>query len=143
MSSIKTIVFGATLLVAACAPKDSADRVPLWNATASATGGESIAPGLTPTAAAALEAGNAAYREKKLDVALAKYQEAAAASPTHAAPWFGIFMAANEMKNSALADSAMRRVKALSADPAALDAHATVTSEAKNGLPAGHPKARP
>ncbi|MCC6242917.1 MAG: hypothetical protein IT353_08750, partial [Gemmatimonadaceae bacterium] len=94
----------------------------------------------------ALEAGNTAYREKRMDEALVQYARASEAAPAHAAPWFGIYMAAVEMKNSTLADSAMRRVKALSADPAALDAHATVTSPnnglAGNGaLPPGHPSA--
>jgi hypothetical protein len=139
---------------AACSDRDAANRQPLGaaagaaasSATGSAAGGATDAPPLPLGALTALEAGNAAYREKKVEVALVKYQEAAAAAPTHAAPWFGIYMAAVEMKNPSLADSAMRRVKALSADPAALDAHATVTSP-QNGLsgtgalPDGHPSA--
>ncbi len=145
---------------AACGDSDAANRQPLGSAAGAAAGGAGSAasgpsaatgratdaPPLPLGALTALEAGNAAYREKKVDVALVKYQEAAAAAPTHAAPWFGIYMAAVEMKNPSLADSAMRRVKALSADPAALDAHATVTSP-QNGLsgtgalPEGHPSA--
>jgi hypothetical protein len=64
------------------------------------------------------------------------------AAPTHAAPWFGVYMAANALKNTALADSAMARVKALSSDPAALNAHTeamSATPAAAGPLPPGHP----
>ena len=102
-------------------------------------------PELPLAAKNALDEGNVAYRAKQLDVALVKYRQAAIAAPKHAAPWFGIYMAANEMKNTALADSAMAQVKSLSADPAALNAHATVTApnggleSPGGGMPAGHP----
>lgn len=138
--------------VVACTGDDRAGRQPLGSSAVAATPPANASADVMPSegsklplaALTALEAGNTAYREKRLDEALAQYERASAAAPAHAAPWFGIYMAAVELKNSTLADSAMRRVKALSADPAALDAHATVTSP-NNGLsgagalPPGHP----
>ena len=130
----------------ACGKSDTSGRQLLGtppNAGASPSGGAS-GPQLPLAAMNALEAGNAAYRAKQFDVALARYREAAVAAPAHAAPWFGVYMVANEMKNTALADSAMGNVKALSADPAALGAHAKVTSKMTTGAGgAGHPSATP
>jgi hypothetical protein len=82
----------------------------------------------------ALDAGNAAYRAKQYANAIARYREASVASPEHAAPWFGIYMAAMEMKNKSLADSAMAKVNALSSDAPALNTHAEI---AKTGPKAG------
>jgi hypothetical protein len=136
----------ALALVGLTACKSEKQKGPQASGGANASPGASASSPKLPLAAMnALDEGNKAYRAKQLDVALAKYREAAVVAPQHAAPWFGIYMAANEMKNTALADSAMVRVKSLSADPAALDAHATVTSAnggldtASRGMPAGHP----
>jgi hypothetical protein len=59
-------------------------------------------------------------------------------------------MVASAMQNQPLADSAMRRVKALSADPTALTAHAEVTAPqemlpppSSGTLPSGHPSTAP
>jgi hypothetical protein len=148
--SRRIIALAPALLVAlaACDTSDSAGRQPLAASGAAADmAAGAPAPELPPAAMTALDAGNTAYRAKQFDDAIAKYREAAAAAPQHAAPWFGVFMAANELKNTALADSAMARVKALSADPAALGAHADVTSGAAappgGSLPPGHPNAQP
>jgi hypothetical protein len=148
-----TQIISTLAIAGACKGGDAAGRTSLSDAVpAQSNGAQTVAstapsanavqPTLSPAALAALDAGNVAYRAKQLDVALAKYREAASAAPTHAAPWFGIYMAANEMKNTALADSALQHVKSLSADPAALDAHATVTSPTngltKGTMPPGH-----
>ncbi len=123
--------------LSACDNSDAAGRQPLGTvAEATAT---SATPTLPPAALAALDAGNVAYRARQFDAALAKYREAAAAAPAHAAPWFGIYMVANDMKNTVLADSAMTQVKNLAADPAALDAHAEVSNAKSNPMPSGHP----
>jgi hypothetical protein len=79
---------------------------------------------MSPQAQRALDAGNAAYRAKRYTDAIALYREAAAGSPVHAAPWFGVYMAANELRSKPMADSAMQRVNALSADAPALASHA-------------------
>ena len=67
---------------------------------------------LTPTAQALLDSGNASFRANRHPEALAFYRRAAAEVPGHAAPWFGAYMAARAMDDSALADSAMRMVRA-------------------------------
>jgi hypothetical protein len=150
----------ACALTSACSKSDNAGRVALGTSAPAASPARSDASGpkLPLAAMAALDAGNAAYRSKQFSAAIVKYREAAAAAPEHAAPWFGLYMAANETKNSALADSAMQRVKALSADPASLSAHAEVASPSvipstpsmpadhpttATPLPSGHPSAAP
>lgn len=87
---------------------------------------------LTDAARQALARGNEAMRAKQYEEALNAYRAAAAASPHNAAPYFGIQMAARAMGNPALADSAGRRIRALSpgTDSAPADPHA---------LPEGHP----
>lgn len=61
---------------------------------------------LGSVARAALDRGNAAYREGRFDVALAEYRAAASAAPKSAAPYFGVRLAALKLGKSALADSA-------------------------------------
>jgi hypothetical protein len=171
--TIRSRIPGVSLLAAgvvavgalsACSQSDTAERQPLGtSAEASSSAGadgEESGPKLPLAAMTALDAGNTAYRAKQFDAAIVRYREAAAAAPDHAAPWFGLYMAANEVKNTALADSAMRRVKALSADPATLNAHVEVASPtvipstpsmppnhpsgaAPTPLPSGHPSATP
>jgi len=136
----RSLISAAIALVSmiACSASDDAAKQPLGATAASAADASTGAgPALSQAAKDALDAGNFAYRAKQYALAIEKYREAAAAAPAHAAPWFGVYMAANELKNAALADSAMARVKELSADPAALGAH----SEAAAGgaLPPGHP----
>jgi hypothetical protein len=146
--SVTRLAAGALVLagLTACTRDDQQGRQSIGDAgaaTSSASGAGN--PALPLAAVTALDEGNQAFRAKKLDVALVKYREAAVAAPQHAAPWFGIYMAANEMKNTALADSALAHVKSLSADPAALNAHMTVTSPSRGleapsgGMPDGHP----
>jgi len=130
----------AACSITACGPSDKAGRQPL-NAVVPQTGtpteANTSATTLPSGAVAALDAGNGAYRSKDYATALKKYREAAAIAPAHAAPWFGLYMVASELKNVSLADSAMVRVKLLSADPAALGAHAEVAaSDEKQGAPA-------
>lgn len=99
---------------------------------------------LPVSAIAALDAGNAAFRNKQMEQAMAHYREAIAIAPESPAPWYGVFMAASEMKNPALADSAMERVRKLSPDPSMYDAHAdAAASLAEPRLPPGHPSTQP
>lgn len=68
--------------------------------------------GLEPLTQALLDSGNAAFRTKDFDAALAFYDKARAAQPDHAAPWFGTYMVAKATNNTTLADSALRMVRA-------------------------------
>lgn len=113
------------IAMAACGTSDDAPRVPLG------------AAGATTSAASgpvreALDKGNAAYRAKDYQGALRAYREAAAvATPDNAAPYYGIQMAARALGNTALADSAMTRIRAISGDSIKADPHA---------LPSNHPR---
>lgn len=133
-------------LLSACGASDSTRRETSGaSSDAAGVAGEGSGPKLPLAAMTALDAGNTAYRAKQFDAAIASYRTAAAAAPEHAAPWFGLYMAANELKNTALADSAMQRVKALSADPATLNAHVEVASPSvipsTPSMPPNHPSA--
>jgi hypothetical protein len=140
MSMSRVLAVAACVVTAACSG-DAAPKVPLGEAAPAASEAQtgSVANPLPPAAMGLLEAGNNAYRAKQFDVAIAKYREAAAAAPKHAAPWFGVFMAASASGNTALADSASARVQMLSADTSALTAHTDAASGA--ALPPGHPTA--
>lgn len=132
----------ALLVFSACEGKDDQPHTPLSQLTGQSASGTTAAdsPGvagapstaLSEASRSALTRGNEAMRAKKYDDALREYRAAAAASPHNAAPYFGIQMAARAMGNTALADSAARRIKALSpaGDSAQTDPHA---------LPPGHP----
>jgi hypothetical protein len=143
-SSRSAFVVAAPLCVAfiavACGEPESSGR-PAARAGQTAAAEQGSGTGLPLAAKAALDAGNEAFRAKRLDDAVASYRAAAAAAPAHAAPWFGLYMAAGATNNVALADSAMARVKALSQDPVALAQHAsaTVSPSAAASLPPGHP----
>ena len=129
----------AFIALVACSTSDATPRQALGDVARTAAGSGAVLP---LAAKNALDAGNTAYRARQYALAIDKYREAAIEAPAHAAPWFGVYMAANELKNSALADSAMARVKELSADPGALGAHAEViatSGSAGDALPPGHP----
>jgi len=133
------IVIVSSVTMAACSASDNAPKVPLGTAASAAEAPAGAAGVPLPQAAKdLLEAGNSAYRAKQFDVAIARYREAAVAAPKHAAPWFGVYMAATATKNAALADSANERVQALSADTSALTAHADAAA-GPGPLPPGHP----
>lgn len=132
-------------IAGACDRSEASGRPSDGAVQAAAAVGQGSVAGIPPAAKAALDAGNEAYRAKRMDDALASYRAAAAAAPSHAAPWFGVYMVAGAMKNTALADSAMARVKALSQDPGALDQHAkaAATPSTATALPPGHPSTQP
>jgi tetratricopeptide (TPR) repeat protein len=132
--------------VAACA-RSSSDRA----AAASAPGG--LPPGhpsigstalvLAPAAQALLDSGNVLFRAGKHAEALALYRAAASSAPAHAAPWYGVSMAARALGDSALADSAMMLVRARTPDLSAHPVmpvvppapHATTSKSPKAGSP--------
>ena len=88
------------------------------------------APGAAPTSApvaiaaevrALLDGGNAAFRAGQYEAALGHYRAAAQRAPAHAAPWYGIQMAALKLGRTALADSAMAAIRARTGDSTAWD----------------------
>ncbi len=68
-------------------------------------------PALPPTTRAALDAGNTEFRAKQYAAALGHYRLAALSSPGEAAPFYGIYMAAQALNNRPLADSAVAEIR--------------------------------
>ena len=104
----------SVVMLAACSGKE-APKTPLG--AAPSDGGsfvpgatDQLPPGLNASAAARLDSGNIAFRLKQFDQAMKFYEAAAKDVPDHAAPWYGIYMVAQAMGNTALADSATRAV---------------------------------
>lgn len=106
------------IVAAACARGEKAPATDSAVAAAALPPGHAAIPErtsgevLTPAAQALLDSGNAAFRAKKPKEALEFYQRAAAAVPLHPAPWFGTYMAAQALGDSALADSAQKMIQA-------------------------------
>ena len=100
-------------IAAACAGGSDAPKVPLGQrAVSDSAPAVAAAHSLLGSAAkAALDSGNAFFRKKAYDAALAKYREASELAPQHAAPLFGIYMVARAMNNSVMADSALAGIR--------------------------------
>ena len=86
---------------------------------------------LSPVARAALDSGNAAYRAGKYEVALTHYRTAAKSAPTEAAPYFGIYMAANRLGRTKEANEAQEQINKLSGDTSAVAPHALPPASTK------------
>ena len=93
---VSAVAVVALVSAAACDSPDKAGRQSLSSAA------EQSGPKLPLAALNALDAGNAEYRAKNYSEAMAKYREATLAAPEHAAPWFGLYMVASEVKNTAI-----------------------------------------
>jgi hypothetical protein len=157
----RRLALGACLLVvAACERGSAADtvaRTPADSAWHRAAAGAAIDQGrdsrraLSRPAAAALDSGNVHYRAGRLDAALVAYRTAAQHAPDHAAPWYGVFMVAQQQKNATLADSAMAAIRARTSSAATLtdstmsQVHAggAIGTTTKRPLPSGHPPVVP
>lgn len=120
------------LAVLGCADREE-PRVSLGSAAERAVPNDAVHQGvqdapqqgvLPPAARAALDSGNAAYRAGKYDAALAHYRAAAKAAPGEAAPYFGVYMAANQLGRTQEAAEAQKKISELSGDSAALAPHA-------------------
>lgn len=64
--------------------------------------------------AAQVDSGNAAFSAQDFDEALRHYRRATELGPQVTAAWFGIYMVEHARGNTAAADSAMQRARALS-----------------------------
>ncbi len=109
--AIALLALPALLAAGACKQSQQPAKMPLGGMTA---GGDSTAnPHTTMSveARAALDSGNAQYRAGKFDEALKNYRKASDLAPLNAAPFFGIYMAAEKLGNKPLADSASAEIK--------------------------------
>lgn len=71
---------------------------------------------LPEAAQSALAKGNDEYRAGRFEEALAQYTIATREAPAHAAPYYGVLMAAQKLGNRNLADSASAMIKQLSGE---------------------------
>ena len=97
----------------ACTARQDPPKVPLdKSARADRVSPEEAAHSLLgPAARAALDSGNALFRKKAYDAALAQYRAASELAPQHAAPLFGIYMVGRATSNSRMADSALAGIR--------------------------------
>ncbi len=108
--AIALLALPALLAAGACKQSQQPAKTPLG---AVAAGDSTANPHTTmsPDARAALDSGNAQYRAGKYDAALKSYRQASDLAPLNAAPFFGIYMAAEKLGNKPLADSASAEIK--------------------------------
>lgn len=105
-------IAAAALLVGASACKSKEEpKTPLGTMGQQQPQENPARAAMSEEARAALDSGNARFREKKYDAALASYRKAADAAPTSPAPWYGVYMAAQALGDQKLADSAMKQVQ--------------------------------
>lgn len=103
-STLPLLLAAATLAACAKAPES---KTPLGAPPAqTAESSPAAASALGAGARSALDRGNEMFRAGKYDSALAHYRAAAKAAPDHAAPFYGIYMAAKKLGQDAVADSA-------------------------------------
>ncbi|HEU4988749.1 MAG: hypothetical protein KGL93_09605 [Gemmatimonadota bacterium] len=95
---------------------------------------------MSADARAALDSGNAQYKAGKYDAALTSYRKASTLAPLNAAPFFGIYMAAEKLGMKALADSASQEIKRrenpsteMLTDSALQNLHANGATQPKKG----------
>ena len=124
----RALLVSTLVLAAGCGPADEPPRQPL-SAFAAESPSAAASPSspatqarptsahpveVAPLARAALDRGNAAFRRQDYGAAMRDYRAAAAAEPTSAAPFYGVYMVAKKVGNKTLADSAMREIQRLS-----------------------------
>jgi Flp pilus assembly protein TadD len=87
-----------------------------------------------------IDNGNAAYRAKDYEAALAHYRLAAERAPEEPTTWFGVAMAAEALGEQAVADSARVRIEQLAPELNVVGhTEATAGGHPGGAMPAGHP----
>ena len=109
--ALALLALPALLAAGACKPTQQPAKTPLGAMAAGADSTANPHTTMSPDARAALDSGNAQYRAGKYDAALVSYRQASSLAPLNAAPFFGIYMAAEKLGNKALADSASAEIK--------------------------------
>jgi tetratricopeptide (TPR) repeat protein len=105
LTIVLLLVLTASLLPA-CSGEPGGQRVPLG-----AEAGH--VPSLEPALQAELDAGNAAYRERRFEVALAHYSAAVRLDADLAAGWYGVALAQGALGDSAARGLALAEVERL------------------------------
>lgn len=124
------------MLLLGCGPGDN-DRVPFGQSAGNAG---QTAPRITGEAKIALDSGNALFRAKAYDLALAQYRRSAQLVPTDVTPLFGVLMVAEATDNPKLADSVrtvMRSLNPAAADTSTAAGHADIVDRHSRAQPPG------
>jgi tetratricopeptide (TPR) repeat protein len=139
------VVMATVAGLGACDRGDDQDRIPLdaGNGMAEARAGWSAEFG------AAIDSGNAAYREGRWDDAADHFRQATELEPQVAAAWFGLHMAESARGNDDEAFEALQRAEALT--PGLGGGHPRMPDDSPHGglsphemdLPPGHPTTSP
>ena len=97
----------------ACTGSENAPKVPLAQAPVADTARPAdVEPAVIgPAARAKLDSGNILYRHKAYAAALVQYRAASALAPGHAAPFFGIYMVARAINDTAMATTALADIR--------------------------------
>ncbi|MDQ6829477.1 MAG: hypothetical protein M3081_11475 [Gemmatimonadota bacterium] len=134
------------IIALGCGPtSDSAPRVPLGASSRGEVAATPAAttpsgPALSPPARMALDSGNAQFRTRRYDDALASYRLAVKEAPGHTAPEYGIYMVAKQQGNAALADSALRVINAHTGGSSSWTDSAMTRAHSAPALPKSHPE---
>ena len=120
--SVLVVLVLAVVGMGACGKQDADGKVPLGAQRAAPAPGAMARPGevepvITAESQALLEVGNAAFRRKDYDAALAAYEKAAKGSPEHAAPWMGIYMVARVRNDAKAMEAAEAQLRRLNPEP--------------------------
>lgn len=105
-----------------------------------ASSSEAPGPELSSRARVALDSGNAQMREKRYAEALVSYRRAVKEAPGHVAPEFGVYMAAQRLGNTILADSAQRIINAHTRGSPTWTDSTMRNVHGERALPKTHPK---
>ena len=100
-------------VTAACSGTESSPKIPLGQVASadSARAVEAAHAIIGPAARAALDSGNMLFRQRAYAAALVHYRAASSLAPQHPAPFFGIYMVARAIHDSAMADSALTAIR--------------------------------
>ncbi len=107
------IAVPSLLLAVGCRKQAPPAKTPLSQMTAAPDSTANPHSTMSPEARAALDSGNAQYRAGRYPAALASYRKSSALAPLNAAPYFGIYMAAEKVGDKKLADSATAEIQRL------------------------------
>lgn len=111
LRAISLLALPPLIAMAACKQSAPPPKTPLAQLTAGTDSTANPHNTMSAEARAALDSGNAQYKAARYDAALKSYRKSSELAPLNAAPFFGIYMAAEKLGNKPLADSASAEIK--------------------------------
>ena len=146
MIVLRVCSFAAAIGVCACGGSE-APKTPLGGASSSGGSTEvAAAPAITGEARVALDSGNALFRAKAYDMALAQYRRSAQLAPGELTPLLGIMMVADVTRDSKLAEVTLPKIRKLNpvfADSSAMMSHSKIIRAHPRTAPVTPPARKP